>query len=64
MNAADAGTLCTIAEDCFNKEMHRLGWCANYMIDQEGAVVGDFKYKLMFMYINNSKVRWGWQLLK
>ena len=41
-NAADAGTLCTTAEDCFNKEMHRLGWCANYMIDQEGAVVGDF----------------------
>lgn len=59
LNAMDAGKVCTIAQDCFREEMHSIGWCANYKIDQEGAVVGDFKYRLMFSYINSSKVGWG-----
>ena len=39
--------------------MHKLGWCANYKIDQEKAAVGDFNYKLIFSYISNSKVGWA-----
>ena len=59
LSATDAGRACTIAEDCFNREMHKLGWCANYKINQEKAAVGDSNYRLIFSYINNSKARWA-----
>ena len=58
LSASDAGTVCIIAEECFSKKMRQLGWCANYKIEQEIAVVCDFNYCLMFSYINNSKARW------
>ena len=57
LSAPDAGNVCTIAEECFNKEMRQLNWCANYKIEQERAVVRDFDYRLMFSYISNSKAR-------
>ena len=59
LSAPDAGTICTVAEECFSKEMSKLGWCTNYKIEQERAVVGDFKYRLMFSYINHSRAHWG-----
>ena len=59
LSTPDAGTVCTVAEECLSKEMRQLGWCANYKIEQERTVVGDFNYCLMFSYINNSKDRWG-----
>ena len=55
LSAPDAGKVCAIAEDCFNREMHKLGWCANYKMDQEKAAVGDFNCRQIFSYINNSK---------
>ena len=59
LSAPDAGMACTIAEECFNQEMHRLVWCANNKIDIERAAVGGFNYRLTFSYINNAKARWG-----
>ena len=59
LSAPDAGKVYAIAEDCFNREMHKLGWCVNYKIDQEKAAVGDFNYRLIFSHINNSKARWA-----
>ena len=59
LSAPDAGKACTNAENCFNREMHKLGWCANYKIHQEKAAVGDFNYRLIFSYINSSKARWS-----
>ena len=58
-SAPDAGKVCTIAEDYFNREMHKLGWSANYKIDQEKAAFGGFNYRLIFSYINNSKACWA-----
>ena len=59
LSAPNAGTIYTIAEECFSKEMCQLGWSADYKIEQERAVVGDFNYRLMFSYINNSKAHWS-----
>ena len=59
LSTPDAGKVCTIAEDCFNQEIHKLGWCANSEIDQEKAAVGDFNYRLIFSCINNSKAPWA-----
>ena len=59
LSTPDAGKVCTIAEVCFNQEMHKLGWCANSEIDQEKAAVGDFNYRLIFSCINNSKAPWA-----
>ena len=47
-SAPDAGTICTVAEECFSKEMSKLGWCTNYKIEQE-----------RFSYINHSRAHWG-----
>ena len=58
LGESDARKICTIAEDCFEHEMHSFGWCANYKIDQERAVIDDLNYSLTFTYINNSKARW------
>lgn len=38
---ADARTICTIVEDCFENKIRRLGWCANYKTDQKRVVVGN-----------------------
>ena len=51
----DARKICTITEDFFEHEMHNLGWCANYKIDQERAVIDYLNYRVTFTYINNSK---------
>ena len=59
LSARDAGTVCSLTEECFNQDMHKLGWCANYKIDQERVEAGNFNYRLMFSYINNSEARWG-----
>ena len=39
--------------------MHKPGWCANYKISQEKTAVGDFNYRVILSYINNSKARWA-----
>ena len=59
LSARDAGTVCPLTEECFNQDMHKLGWCANYKIDQGRVKAGNFNYRLMFLYMNNSEVRWG-----
>ena len=59
LSAPDAGKVGTIAEDFFNREMHKLRWCTNYKIDQEKAVVDDFNCRLICSYISNSKARWA-----
>ena len=48
LSATDTGKACIIAENCFNREMHKLGWCANYKIHQVKAAVDDFNYRVIF----------------
>ena len=48
LSARDACTVCLLTEECFNQDIHKLGWCANYKIDQERVETSNFNYRLMF----------------
>ena len=59
LSARDATTVCSVTEKCFNQDVHKLGWCANYKIDQERVEVGNFNHSLMFSCVKNSEAGWG-----